>query len=106
MAVKFSFKSSIVVNGKRYGSAEELPDKLRKAYETAVVTRRVTQAAGRTATKIVVNGKEYASPEEMPVDVRKLYDAAMATMDAQKLPASGTAAPDFPVHHDGVYERD
>ena len=81
MNVNINIKHKLIVNGKEYGSLDELPQDLRQAYERALAAKGPAMAA---QAKIVFQGKEYASAEEMPEDLRQLYRLAIAaaTRDA------------------------
>ncbi len=90
MKVNVTVKRRIVVNGKEYGSVDELPDDARAAYERALA-RGAAAGAGdaspQTTGEIVVNGQRYASLEAMPPEVRRLVGDAMAGV------ASGVLGP-------------
>ncbi len=74
--VKWKFK----VNGKEYGSVEEMPANVREAYERAKGTFRIASA------RVVFNGQEYESVEAMPDDVRRVYDKVMTAAETGKTP--------------------
>jgi len=71
MDIKVKVNWKFKVNGKEYGSVEEMPAEVREAYQKA---KGMSQM--RTA-KIVFNSKEYESIEAMPEDVRRVYDKVM-----------------------------
>ena len=76
MNVKFTVKRKLVVNGKEYGSLEEMPDEDRRIYEKAVnssTDMRAGTSFSHAKVKIAFNGRQYESPEGMPEDVRDLY---------------------------------
>ena len=82
--VKFNFKAKILVNGKEYASAEEMPAKIREAYARAVGDTSVLRSGARLAAKlnarITFNGVEYNSPNEMPAEERRLYQDTLAAL--------------------------
>ncbi len=95
--------SRIVVNGREYGSVEEMPPDVRALYERALrlaaeagtagataevatstsggdVPGQVTVRTVKTATRFIVDGKEYGSVDELPPSARAaLRDALGAT---------------------------
>ena len=71
MDIKVKVNWKFKVNGKEYGSVEEMPADVREAYQKAKGMSRM-----RTA-KIVFNSQEYESIEAMPEDVRRVYDKVM-----------------------------
>lgn len=80
MGIKLNVNFKIKVNGKEYGSAQELPDAVREAYDRARNDPSALGAGGvafAQRTKIVVNGQEYAGVGDMPPDVRHMYQKAM-----------------------------
>jgi hypothetical protein len=93
MTLNVTVKRRLVVNGKEYDSVDELPEKVRAAYEKAVASGLIPGEGGAApggAGRIVVNGQAYDSVEAMPEDVRRLYEDAMAAAASQR-PASPTA---------------
>ncbi len=68
-----SIKRRIKVNGKEYGSLDEVPEELRKAVQDALGAA----GAGGGRGKITVNGVSYDSAEAMPQDVRRIYEQAL-----------------------------
>lgn len=86
MGIDFNIniQKKFTVNGKTYGSLEEMPEEARQA---------VAKALGGEAqvaiskTKIVVNGKTYGSEDEMSPEQRRLYDDTMQMLrDKGQLP--------------------
>ncbi|MEI7528927.1 MAG: hypothetical protein WCK76_08275 [Elusimicrobiota bacterium] len=70
---KINVKSKITLNGKEYGSVEDVPPEQRD-----VVQNALAQAGAPGAhKKFTVNGTGYDSPEEMPPDVRATYEQAL-----------------------------
>lgn len=86
MKINFSVKSKIIVNGKEYGSVEEMPAEIRAAY------RKVGTGSPRPGhavmletekTKLSFNGREYASEDAMPEEERELYKVVMQAMEKE-----------------------
>ncbi len=83
---KINVRRKIVVNGHEYGSVEEMPGDLRRAYEKRMGIATDASAAvgrGNVTTKMVVNGQEYASVDDMPPEVRAIYEMARRAVDAE-----------------------
>ena len=82
--MQFNLKAKIRVNGKEYGSAEEMPARIREAYARAVGETTLLRSGARLATKlnakIIFNGVEYSNPGEMPVAERRLYQDTLAAL--------------------------
>jgi RNase P/RNase MRP subunit p29 len=90
-------RQKIVVNGREYGSVEEMPPDVRQAYErmrSAFVDSdrdgvpdmfegRDANVVSVTRQKIVVNGREYGGADEMPLDVRRAFESARETAGAR-----------------------
>ena len=75
--VKFNLKRKYIVNGKEYGSVEEMPANIRQIYEKALDSSLATNPGinpENTKKKIMFNGQEYENIEAMPSDVRQTYD--------------------------------
>ncbi len=89
--------SKIVVDGREYGSPDDMPPDVRRVYEQVMgrlgdadrdgvpdLLQPLVGSAGVghtiETTSITVNGKTYGGPDEMPEDVRRLYQAAMAKL--------------------------
>lgn len=92
MMVRVVVNQKFIVNGREYGSVEELPADVRQAYERAMAAVPHGNAAGaaeaaprevRTVvnSKIVFNGQEYSSVDAMPPEVRSVYEGLMSTFD-------------------------
>lgn len=77
MDVKFNVKYKFKVNGKEYGSLEEMPADIRETYEKAVSKAGGINFEKISSNKIVFNGQEYGSIESMPADVRQMYETIM-----------------------------
>ncbi len=77
MDIKKEVRTRFTVNGKEYGSLEELPEDVRREVE-----KRLSAGAGgpepalsvNTETRIVFNGEEYDSLESMPEDERRICE--------------------------------
>jgi hypothetical protein len=90
----------ITVNGRQYGSVDEMPAPDRQLYDSALATvGNETKKAGNeprvnvtTKTRITLHGKEYGSVDELPADVRRLYEAAMKS-DPDRMSLIATAGP-------------
>lgn len=92
MEVKFNVKRKYVVNGKEYGSLEEMPTAIREAYEKAVGKTHGTEHGNIptiSSQKIVFNGQEYESVNSMPADVRQLYESVMKTVNEGNISLTG-----------------
>lgn len=68
-----SIKRKITVNGKEYGSLDEVPEEHRQNVQNALGAAEF----GAGGCKITVNGIGYDSPEAMPPDARKIYEEAL-----------------------------
>lgn len=87
MEIKFNVKRKYVVNGKEYGSLEEMPSAIREAYEKAVgKAQGIEQGniSSISSDKIVFNGQEYESVNTMPLDVRQMYETIMNAVKGEK----------------------
>lgn len=92
MEVKFDLKRKYIVNGKEYGSVEEMPADIRDAYEKAVGKAQGIQhgnIASMSSEKIVFNGQEYESVNSMPADIRQMYETIMKTVKEEKFSVKG-----------------
>ncbi len=85
MDFKISFKTKITVNGKEYGSMDEVPEEHRETVRNALDS--AATPFGRS--KITVNGVGYDSVEAMPPDVRKKHEEILKKAEAEAL-RSGT----------------
>jgi hypothetical protein len=81
MEISLSFKSKpkLVFNGKEYGSLDEMPDDVRRLYQSAITlaAKGGPNVKVLTQTDLWFNGKKYNSLDEMPPDVRRVYDEVM-----------------------------
>lgn len=105
MNIKVTVNQKIVINGKEYGSPDELPDDLRRAYQRAMGSGLGAGGFVGRKSKIMFQGREYDSPASMPEEARRLYDLAMAAANLEKAQPGGEggAAPAGPVERDGVF---
>ena len=83
MDVKFNVKYKFKVNGKEYGSLEEMPAPIREAYEKTVANSKGMERANISSGKIVFNGQEYESVDSMPADIRQMYETIMTTVESR-----------------------
>jgi hypothetical protein len=84
MNIKFNVTRKFKINGKEYGSIEEVPDNLRAAVEKAM--GHGAQTGATTKTKIVFNGHEYDSIDAMPTDARQLYEQVLHSAESGAAP--------------------
>lgn len=84
MNIKVTVNHTLTVNGKEYGSLDEMPEELRRAYERAVGNAQGVAGLIQRASKIVFQGNEYGTAADMPGDVRKLYELAIAAAKFEK----------------------
>jgi len=110
----------IVIDGKTYKSVEEMPEDVRRNYESAMsqladndrtgipdALENLTSLADQnkngmpdafegivsntiSSTKIVANGNEYTNLDDLPPDVRAKYEQAMGALDSNR-----NGVPDF-----------
>ncbi len=107
--MEIKVNKTIVVNGQRYSSLEEMPEPLRRAYEAAMAAGgpgKLMKASG-VKTSISFNGKQFASVDSMPPEMRRLYDLAMAAASTETtpLPSAGIATAKGMVKKDGVFVK-
>ncbi len=86
MSLNIEIRKKIVVNGKEYGSLEELPADVRETYRQAVA--RLGESGGRQLSlslsmpgPITFNGKEYRDEAAMPPGVRETYRDLMKAVE-------------------------
>lgn len=108
MNIKVTVKHKLVVNGREYGSPDEMPEDLRHAYERAMGGGHGMAGLTQLKSKVVFQGKEYETPADMPDEARKLYDMAMATANLERSRATevsqgSDAKPAGLVERDGVF---
>lgn len=112
MPANINVKTKIIVNGKEYGSPDELPPELRKSYDQAIANKSAYPQMHITGnSKVTFNGQTYNSRDEMPEEVRHIYDNAMDALDKDHggipdapqtgepavPPTTGTSAPIAPL---------
>ena len=71
---KINFSTKIKIDGKEYGSVEEVPEEHRANVRDAMNAAK--EKPGQNT--FVINGVWYDSIEAMPADVRDLYKEALA----------------------------
>jgi hypothetical protein len=80
-SVSETFKPKIQFDGHEYASADEMPVRVRVAYERAVHETPLLHSGARLAAKlkakIIVNDTEFNHAGEMSVDDRHLYHEAL-----------------------------
>jgi len=81
--------SRITINGRDYGSPDEMPPDVRRQYEGALramsaalaagkgsdTRQTITGHAGEIQSSIVIRKTSYQSPDEMPPEVRQLFES-------------------------------
>ena len=81
LLVSETFKTKIQFNGHEYASADEMPIRVRLAYERAIHETPALHSGARLAAKlkakIIVNDTEFNHAGEMSVDDRHLYHEAL-----------------------------
>jgi hypothetical protein len=81
LLVSETFKTKIQFNGHEYASADEMPVRVRVAYERAIHETPALHSGARLAAKlkakIIVNDTEFNHAGEMSVDDRHLYHEAL-----------------------------
>ncbi len=79
--VSETFKTKIQFNGHEYASPDEMPGRVRVAYERAVHETPALHSGARLAAKlkakIIVNDTEFNHAGEMSVNDRHLYHEAL-----------------------------
>ena len=92
-----TFKPKIQFNGHEYASADEMPVRVRVAYERAVHETPLLHSGARLAAKlnakIILNGTEFNNPGEMSVDDRRFYHEALAAVFPASIAVSINEAP-------------
>ena len=95
MDVKLNVKYKFKVNGKEYGSLEEMPAPIREAYEKAVANSKGINTEIFLSGKVVFNGQEYESVDSMPADIRQMYETIMKTVKSGEIPATANTGLDI-----------
>jgi hypothetical protein len=71
-------KGKFKINGKEYGSLEEVPEGLRQSLLKASDKEDASHGTAEgTSSKVIFNGVEYSSLDEMPTYARNLYEQAV-----------------------------
>jgi len=95
--VSETFKPKIQFNGHEYASADEMPVRVRVAYERAVHETPLLHSGARLAAKlkakIIVNDTEFNHAGEMSVDDRHLYHEALEAVFPPGIAVSVNEAP-------------
>lgn len=88
---KINFQTKIKVNGKEYGSVEEVPPEHRHIVQDAMASAQ--NPFGHA--KLTVNGVGYDKPEDMPPDARRTYEEALQkARDIARRTGDDTPLPD------------
>ena len=108
MNIKVTVNHKLTINGREYGSLDEMPEELRKAYERAVGNDQGLAGLTQRASRIVFQGREYGTLTDMPADVRKLYELAIAAAKYEQshlteIGATSDAKPTKIVERNGVF---
>jgi hypothetical protein len=84
LLVSETFKTKIRFNGHEYASADEMPVRVRVAYERALHETPALHSGARLAAKlkatIIVNDTQFNHAGEMSVDDRHLYHEALESV--------------------------
>lgn len=95
MKVNFNVKYKFKINGREYGSLEEMPVEIREAYEKAV-GNKAGQEVGNVQSishkKIIFNGQEYESEDSMPSEIRHMYETIMESVKNREISQDGNSA--------------
>ena len=84
MAIEFTVKSRFIVNGKEYGSVEEMPEEIRAAYAKAIKSSPGLDHARKLKTekcKLVFNAKEDSIEDPMQQAERELYKVVRKALE-------------------------
>ena len=98
MNVNVNVKRKFKINGKEYGSIEEMPPDIRNAFEKAMASQAGPGQQANSAmmqTKIIFNGTEYQSIDAMPQDVRQLYEKVLKAAETGVAPDNIITASDI-----------
>jgi hypothetical protein len=87
----------IQFNGREYASTDDMPIKVRAAYDRAIAEKPELHSGARLAAKlnakIIVNGSEFNHAGEMSVDDRHLYHEALEAVFPPGIMVSVSEAP-------------
>ena len=82
----------IQFNGREYASTDDMPIKVRAAYDRAIAEKPELHSGARLAAKlnakIIVNGAEFNHAGEMSVDDRHLYHEALEAVFSPNIAVS------------------
>ena len=78
-------KRTFRIDGKDYGSLDEVPADKRDAVAKAIASIPATLPE-HPAGKLTVNGHEYASSEELPATLRGLVESALSSAANVRIP--------------------
>jgi hypothetical protein len=84
MAIEFTVKSRFIVNGKEYGSVEEMPEEIRAAYAKALKSAAGHDHARTVKTekcKLVFNANEDSIEDPMQQAERELYKVVRKALE-------------------------
>jgi hypothetical protein len=100
MSIRVNVKRTIKINGKEYGSLDEVPEGLRDAVSRALAGSAPggpSDASG-VRTRVVFNSVEYPSIDAMPQEVRQLYESVVKVSDvgAPSVPSAATRSSHAP----------
>ena len=84
----------IEFNGREYASTDDMPIKVRAAYDRAMAEKPELHSGARLAAKlnakIIMNGAEFNHAGEMSVDDRHLYHEALEALFPPDIAVSAT----------------
>jgi hypothetical protein len=87
----------IEFNGREYASADDMPVRIRAAYDRAMAERPELHSGARLAAKlnakIIMNGSEFNHAGELSVDDRHLYHEALEAVFPPSITVSVTEPP-------------
>ena len=87
----------IQFNGREYASTEDMPMRVKAAYDRAIAEKPELHSGARLAAKlnakIIVNGSEFNHAGEMSVDDRHLYHEALEAVFPASIAVSVTEPP-------------
>jgi hypothetical protein len=83
MKINVKVKRKFRINGKEYGSPEEMPEDVRATVRKAMDNPGASSGGTQSeSSKIVFNGVEYASVDDMPTYARNLYEQSVEAAQA------------------------
>ncbi len=94
MKINVNVKRKFRINGKEYGSLEEMPEDVRAIVQkTMDDPGALSGVTHREPSKIVFNGVEYDSVDDMPTYARNLYEQAGNARAATQDTSAGQRRP-------------